>query len=113
MAFGQAPGPPATARQREELLTLLQAAGHLDFRDARGPMGFNQRQAGGRFTRLEAEELIARLQEDGSDDIAPPAREPGPTPPRTTQPARSLHRIPTDQLVAELRGRGWTVERRG
>ena len=40
MAFGRAPSPPATARQREELLTLLQAAGHLDFRDAHGPMGF-------------------------------------------------------------------------
>jgi hypothetical protein len=113
MAFGQAPGPPATARQREELLMLLQAAGHTDFRDARGPMGFNQRQAGGRFTRVEAEELITRLQEEGSEEAAPPAREPRPPPPRPTAPARSLHRIPTDQLAAELRGRGWTVERKG
>jgi hypothetical protein len=112
MAFGQAPGPPATARQREELLTLLQAAGHLDFRDARGPMGFNQRQAGGRFTRDEAEELIARLQEDGSEEAAPPARVPRPPPPGSPPPARSLRRIPSDQLAAELRGRGWTVERK-
>jgi hypothetical protein len=114
MAFGQAPGPPATARQREELLTLLQAAGHLDFRDARGPMGFNQRQAGGRFTRVEADELIARLQEDGSEEAAPPVRDSRPPPPRRSSPPdRSLHRIPDEQLAAELRRRGWTVERDG
>jgi hypothetical protein len=110
MAFGQAPGPPATARQREELLTLLQAAGHLDFRDARGPMGFNQRQAGGRFTRVEAEELIARLQEDGPEAVAPAPSRPSVRP---TSAGRSLERIPTDQLVAELRRRGWTVEENG
>jgi hypothetical protein len=45
----------------KQLLELLNAAGHTDFRDARGPMQFNQRQAGGKFTRGEADELIARL----------------------------------------------------
>jgi hypothetical protein len=35
----------------QELLTLLQDAGHTDFRDARGPMGFTQRQAAGKFTQ--------------------------------------------------------------
>ena len=39
MAFGQQSGPPATGRQVQELLGLLQDAGHVDFRDARGPMG--------------------------------------------------------------------------
>ncbi len=68
MAFGQSSGPPATARQLQELLELLNAAGHSDFRDARGPMGFTQRQAGGKFTRDEADALIAQLQEAAEDD---------------------------------------------
>ena len=46
-----------------ELTELLHAAGHADFRDARGPMGFTQRQANGKFTRDEADEFIAALQE--------------------------------------------------
>jgi hypothetical protein len=113
MAFGQAPGPPATARQREELLMLLQAAGHTDFRDARGPMGFNQRQAGGRFTRVEAEELITRLQEEGSEEAAPPelgreliGRDPVQRTGRRCRPRRRWARFTG-------RGRGWTVERKG
>ena len=40
----------------------LQEAGHADFRDARGPLGFTQRQAGGKFTRDEAEQLIAHFE---------------------------------------------------
>jgi hypothetical protein len=63
MAFGQASGPPASGRQVKELLELLQAAGHADFRDARGPMGFSQRQAAGKFTAQEATEFIEQLQE--------------------------------------------------
>ena len=61
MAFGQPSGPPASAKQVQQLLALLQAAGHSDFRDARGPMGFNQRQAAGKFTRDEAEAFIEAL----------------------------------------------------
>ena len=60
-------GPPATHRQVQELLGLVQEAGHEDFRDARRPLGFTQRQAGGKFTRDEAEAWIAQLQ-DGPDD---------------------------------------------
>src|SRR3954447_10895886 len=37
MGFGQQPGPPPPARQVQELLELLHDAGHVDFRDARGP----------------------------------------------------------------------------
>ena len=119
MAFGQQSGPPATARQLEELLRLLQGAGHSGFRDARGPLGFNQRQAGGRFTRDEAEMLIDRLQK-AEDESAEQGSEAGevvaeaeaviaePTP-RITSPQGALRRLPTDQLVAELRRRGWTV----
>ena len=38
MAFGKQSGFPASARQVQELLGLLQDAGHSDFRDARGPI---------------------------------------------------------------------------
>lgn len=92
MAFGQQSGPPATAKQVQELLGLLQEAGHTDFRDARGPMGFNQRQAGGRFTRDEADAFIEQLQGDG-----PSAAEP------------ALRRFSDEQLAAELQRRGWVV----
>ena len=93
MAFGQQPGPPASARQVQELLALLREAGYSDFRDARGPMGFNQRQAGGKFTRDEAEALIEQLQEAGGD--APPSA--------------ALRDVPAQELAAELQRRGWIV----
>ena len=64
MAFGQQPsGPPASAKQVQQLLSLVRAAGHVDFRDARGALGLTQRQAGGKFSRDEAEvlcELVGR-----------------------------------------------------
>jgi len=67
MVFGQQSGPPASAREVQELLKLLQGIGHRDFRDARGPMGFTQRQAAGKFTRDEASAFIGQLQENESD----------------------------------------------
>ncbi len=121
MPFGQPPGPPATARQVNELLALLNQAGHTDFRDARGPMGFTQRQAGGRFTRDEAAALIEQLQ---AGEAPPDAVEPGtPDPTPTGAPAprrppaapaapaggvdRMLRDIPAPRLAAELQRRGW------
>lgn len=77
MAFGQSLGPPATGKQVSELLELLAAVGHSDFRDARGPMGFTQRQASGKFTRDEAEAFIEQLETEVHGD-GPPA---GSTPP--------------------------------
>lgn len=136
MAFGQVSGPPASGRQVQELLALLQEAGHADFRDARGPMGLTQRQAGGRFTAAEATALIDRLleaQTDPEGGDADPAENvvalrPGATrpsrrpaipatrPPATRPPAKRLsaadeavRRFSTDKLVAELRRRGYTV----
>lgn len=106
MAFGQQSGPPATARQVQELVQLLHEAGHVDFRDARGPMGFTQRQAGGKFTRDEVETFITRLQEAGPAPEEPSVRE---RPPRPDPPARSLVRVSDEQLAAELRRRGWSV----
>jgi hypothetical protein len=126
MAFGQAAGPPASRRQVETLTELVRAAGHTDFRDARGPLGLNQRQAGGRFTRDEADALIARLEAEtdadtgngggprsGSDasGLATPAASPRPASGnrRDAQIANSLHRVPAELLAAELQRRGWVV----
>ncbi|MGQ0742921.1 MAG: hypothetical protein ACT4OS_00985 [Acidimicrobiales bacterium] len=121
MAFGQASGPPASPRLVRELLSLLQEAGHADFRDARGPMGLTQRQAGGRFTRDEAEALIDRLQQEQSQDpsLQPtqthsadlavrPALRSDPTP-RVSAAEKILGGMASQELAAELQKRGWVV----
>ena len=105
VAFGQHPGPPATSRQVDELLERLRAAGHEGFRDARGPMGFTQRQAAGKFTRDEADELITRLHaESDGTAVAPTERAP-----RLSNAEQLLRRISSDQLAGELQRRGWLV----
>jgi len=100
MAFDQQSGPPASARQIQELLELLHDAGHLDFRDARGPMGFTQRQAAGKFTRDEAAALIEQLQ-DGAG--------PGEPAVRLSPAERAVQQLPSEVLAAELQRRGWIV----
>jgi len=72
MPFQQQSGPPAGARQVKELLGLLQEAGYTDFRDARGPMHFTQRQAGGRFTSDEATAFIEQLQAEAERGLPLP-----------------------------------------
>ena len=128
MAFGQQSGSPATARQMQELLGLLHEAGHTDFRDARGPMGFNQRQAGGKFSRDEADAFIEQLQQEveaaanGEPTVSdqatalPSARPkaakptPRPTPRAAGANAESpLAAVPAEELAAELQRRGWIV----
>jgi hypothetical protein len=112
MAFGQQSGPPASAKQIEELRTLLRSAGHSDFRDARGPMGFTQRQAGGKFTRDEAQAFIDQLQEAEHQADAPPLPvkpSPAKPSPRPSAARMSLDKVPTEQLAAELQRRGWVV----
>jgi hypothetical protein len=105
MAFGQYAGPPASARQVQELLALLHHAGHTDFRDARGPMGFTQRQGAGKFTRDEAAAFIERLQNELAGDDAP-----GVEPvTKVSAAAKALGRVPTENLAAELQRRGWIV----
>lgn len=131
MAFGQPSGPPASAKQVKQLLELVQQAGHADFRDARGPMGFNQRQAAGKFTRDEADHFIAELEgaangeADQHEPAAPPARvvrrataQAGSTSAaaprvtadeRLTTAQRALRTYPASLLAAELQRRGWIV----
>ena len=123
MAFGQASGTPASHSQLRELTELLEAAGHSGFKDARGPMGFTQRQASGKFTRDEADEFIAALQEAEHDSLEPeaspsPARpkpaaaRPKPARPKATQrpgTTSSLESVSDQELAAELQSRGWVV----
>jgi hypothetical protein len=122
MAFGKQSGPPATARQVKHLSELILAAGHSDFRDARGPLGLTQRQAGGRFTQEEAGALITRLEAEAEAGIGAPAElanEPVapscasvPSPVfnrRADERIRDLHKVPDDVLAAELQRRGWVV----
>src|ERR1700722_3684839 len=99
MAFGQQAGPPASATQVQELLALLKDAGHSDFRDARGPMGFTQRQAGGKFSRDEAAAFISQLQEAEPGEaptVAAPAWK------KSTQ-EQLLQLLSSEQLAGELR----------
>jgi hypothetical protein len=95
---------------------LVHAAGHVDFRDARGPLGLTQRQAGGRFTRDEADALITRLQAeadaldaagDGTRAEAVPPRAPRDR--REAQLLNQLPSLPAAALAAELQRRGWVV----
>jgi hypothetical protein len=115
MAFGQQSGPPATARQLQYLESLVQKAGHVGFRDARGPLGLTQRQAGGKFTRDEASALIDQLlQADPAHEAPIGGREPSMDQHRAeeqleVQRAQTLRGIPASLLADELRRRGWSV----
>jgi hypothetical protein len=112
MAFGQQSGAPASHRQMQDLMTLLEQAGHTDFRDARGPMGFTQRQAGGKFTHDEAQAFIERLEQGENEGTPSSAPAPKPKPkPAAARPTTSqaIRRLPTEQLAAELQRRGWIV----
>ncbi len=107
VAFSQQSGPPASRKQVEVLLDLLQSAGHVDFRDARGPMAFTQRQAAGKFTAAEADSFIEQLQvvesaHMGDPSPAAPAR-------RLTAEEKLLQGVRTELLAAELQRRGWIV----
>ncbi len=120
MAFGQPSGPPATYRQVQQLTDLIHAAGHIDFRDARGPLGLTQRQAGGKFTRDEADAFIERLETEAetAQHTDTSANDVGPHPSSSRLPPVSrreaeriamLRKLPDDALAAELQRRGWVV----
>ena len=108
-----------------QLSAVVKQAGHESFRDARHPLGLTQRQAGGKFTKQEASELIDRLQDGGDGDVDSPrpSVSPGQLRLSTAPPARSEDRsaerlqsrrdeavaaLPSDDLAAELTRRGWT-----
>jgi hypothetical protein len=111
MAFGQSGGPPATGRQLAQLLQLVQTAGHTDFRDARGPLGFTQRQAAGKFSRNEADAFIEQLEQQAAQLTGETTG--GGTPivatPRRRGIDKLLEGVTTDTLAAELQRRGWIV----
>lgn len=117
MAFGKETGYPASHRQVQQLTDLIVAAGHADFRDARGALGLTQRQAGGKFTRDEADALIERLEADaevtraGSEGVEPTPPPPAlpPVSRRDAERAAALRKMPDALLAAELQRRGWIV----
>jgi hypothetical protein len=121
MAFGNS-APPATAKQVQYLLSLVQKAGHESFRDARYPLGLTQRQASGKFSKTEASALIDRLLADPTGGAGPAAADDadGPSLFATgeqisaaerleTERAEMLRGMPAGLLAAELERRGWQV----
>jgi len=115
MAFGQATGPPAPQRRVAELAELLEARGFDSFREARHPFGLTQRQAAGKFTTGEVDELIDRLaaEAEGESDGAPEASA-GEAPVLTADQRRRRQReeevavkLAADVMATELVNRGW------
>lgn len=116
MAFGQAAGPPAAARRVAELAALLDARGYATFREARHPFGLTQRQAGGKFTNDEVDELIARIEADTDHGPEPAVAPRGAAvkAPSVDRDARRRSRqeevvvgIDAGVLATELVNRGW------
>ncbi len=102
-----------------ELLELLSAAGHDGFRDARGPLGFNQRQAAGKFSRDEAQAFIDQLEEAAHvQDFASlplrrsaqPVTVPRPTAARLTPAERAMRNVTDEELLIEVHRRGLIFE---
>ena len=117
MAFGQPSGPPASQKQITLLQSLLQAAGHDDFRTARHEFGLTQRQAGGKFSVLEASALIDRLEGNGTSEAPTPFgrsadvvdRSVAATGELALSRATMLRGMPADLLATELERRNWVV----
>lgn len=110
MSFGKQSGPPASSKQMQYLLSLVQKEGHDDFRSARHPFGLTQRQAAGKFTIGEASALIDRLVNGESEEQEVLDLSGTTTPSRLEDDRIDLLRgIPADDLAAELERRGWTL----
>ena len=112
MAFGQASGPPASGRQLDTLTRLLEEADLGTFREARHRLGLTQRQANGKFTVGEADELIAQLTEVAEEGGAAGSAESVVAATRADdrlarQRDEILAGMPADALADELTRRGW------
>lgn len=109
MTFNKPSGPPASIQQLRRLEELIRAAGHADFRDARGPLGLTQRQAAGRFTRDEADSFIERLESEHVESAAGRVTEISVPRPKLSDAERRAQQLPDSVLAAELQRRGWIV----
>lgn len=118
MAFGQQSGYPASRQQVQQLTELVVAGGYTDLREARHPLGLTQRQSNGKFTRDEADDLIARLESaaevaafagDGEPSSAAPVVVAPPVDRRAAEQMATLKKMPVGLLAAELQRRGWVV----
>lgn len=100
-------GPPASAKQVAYIQSLLRKAGYDDFRTARTEYRLTQRQAKGKFTKLEASALIDRLTSTDDDNPTVSISEE----PDSLGSAQALliRGFPADVLADELRRRGWMV----
>lgn len=113
MAFGQAAGPPAPAKQVAALEALLAERGFDGFREARHRFGLTQRQAAGRFTRAEADDLQARLEAGEEPDEPVPVIPAGSAAAERAEARRrardeeAVARIDAEVLATELTNRGW------
>lgn len=105
MALGQS-GPPASPKQVAYLQALLEKVGYGSFREARRAFALTQRQAGGKFTRLEASALIDRLinGEQATVDAEEVRLEHA-----SEAQAMVLRGMPAQWLADELVRRGWSV----
>lgn len=136
MSFGQSAGPPASAKQKAYLESLLRDAGYDTFREARHPLGLTQRQAGGKFTKQEAsaliDQLLASADGSGSGRDEPGGRGEAGDPDEARRPiihrspeaerralvaaerleaerAQVVRGMPAEVLADELLRRGWGV----
>lgn len=109
MSFNKPSGPPASAQQMRRLEELIRAAGHVDFRDARGPLGLTQRQAAGRFTRDEADTFIERLEADEAEGACDESADTAVPRPKLSDAERRARELSDSILAAELQRRGWIV----
>lgn len=122
MAFGQASGPPASAKEIARLADLLQQAGYTSFKEARHPIGLTQRQAAGKFTRDEVTELMARLESEADGEspaqaadqtleeipVATGSRSKPRAERRRQEQRLAVAGLPDDLMASELELRGWT-----
>ena len=114
MTFGQQSGPPASQKQLDYLLSLLEAEGY-DFATARHRYGFTQRQARGKFSIGEAKDTIDRLVAQAEE--GDPGAEIVFDDPKAIKAQQRLdiersallRGVPAEVLVDELQRRGWAV----